>query len=311
MPPARPDGDGPERQRDRQAARPPPEHDPARARPQPVRRRLQAGQRRAARLGAQAARLEDRALHPPSRPRRGPPCHGMVPGADRGADGARRIGAQGQRGVDLPPRLQPGRATGRAAAAARATQAEARPATAQRPARARHPQPHADPPAPDKGPSSQPVRPLGGRPHALPPPARHPPDAAGEALPADAGPSSSSAKTPTSPPKPSPGSWADCRPSAPHHHPRQRRRVRPARGRDRRHRPGAPTSATRTARGSAARSRTQTAGFAATFPARPPSRDYTDADIDDVIWNLNATPRKCLGYRTPDRGIRRQPRCRT
>jgi hypothetical protein len=26
---------------------------------------------------------------------------------------------------------------------------------------------------------------------------------------------------------------------------------------------------------------------------------YSDADIDDVIWNLNATPRKCLGYRTP------------
>ena len=92
---------------------------------------------------------------------------------------------------DLPPRLQRGRATGRAAAAARATQVEARPATAQRPARACHPQPHADPPAPDKGPSSQPVRPLGGRPHALPPPARHPPDAAGETLPADAGPSSS------------------------------------------------------------------------------------------------------------------------
>jgi transposase, IS30 family len=27
--------------------------------------------------------------------------------------------------------------------------------------------------------------------------------------------------------------------------------------------------------------------------------EYTDADIDDVIWNLNVTPRKCLGYRTP------------
>jgi len=26
---------------------------------------------------------------------------------------------------------------------------------------------------------------------------------------------------------------------------------------------------------------------------------YADADIDDVIWNLNATPRNCLGYRTP------------
>ena len=27
--------------------------------------------------------------------------------------------------------------------------------------------------------------------------------------------------------------------------------------------------------------------------------DYTDADIDDVVWNLNTTPRKCLRYRTP------------
>ena len=27
--------------------------------------------------------------------------------------------------------------------------------------------------------------------------------------------------------------------------------------------------------------------------------DYTDDDVDDVIWNLNSMPRKCLGYRTP------------
>jgi len=27
--------------------------------------------------------------------------------------------------------------------------------------------------------------------------------------------------------------------------------------------------------------------------------DYTDADIDEVIWNTDATPRKCLGCRTP------------
>jgi transposase, IS30 family len=26
---------------------------------------------------------------------------------------------------------------------------------------------------------------------------------------------------------------------------------------------------------------------------------YTDADITDVVWNLNSTPRKCLGYQTP------------
>ena len=27
--------------------------------------------------------------------------------------------------------------------------------------------------------------------------------------------------------------------------------------------------------------------------------DYTDDDIDDVIWDLDSTPRKCLSYRTP------------
>jgi transposase, IS30 family len=27
--------------------------------------------------------------------------------------------------------------------------------------------------------------------------------------------------------------------------------------------------------------------------------EYSDADSDDVIWNLNTIPRKCLGYRTP------------
>ena len=34
-------------------------------------------------------------------------------------------------------------------------------------------------------------------------------------------------------------------------------------------------------------------------PRRTSLTEYTVADIDDVIWNLNATPRKCLGYRTP------------
>ena len=35
------------------------------------------------------------------------------------------------------------------------------------------------------------------------------------------------------------------------------------------------------------------------LPRNTTLANYTDADIDDVIWNLNATPRKCLGYRTP------------
>jgi IS30 family transposase len=35
------------------------------------------------------------------------------------------------------------------------------------------------------------------------------------------------------------------------------------------------------------------------LPRRTSLTDYTDDDIDDVSWNLNSTPRKCLGYRTP------------
>ena len=35
------------------------------------------------------------------------------------------------------------------------------------------------------------------------------------------------------------------------------------------------------------------------LPRKTSLAGYTDADIDDVIWNLNGTPRKCLGYRTP------------
>jgi len=35
------------------------------------------------------------------------------------------------------------------------------------------------------------------------------------------------------------------------------------------------------------------------LPRRTRLADCTDADIDDVVWNLNSTPRKCLGYKTP------------
>ena len=35
------------------------------------------------------------------------------------------------------------------------------------------------------------------------------------------------------------------------------------------------------------------------LPRKTSLGDYTDRDIDDVIWNLNSTPRKCLGYQTP------------
>ena len=35
------------------------------------------------------------------------------------------------------------------------------------------------------------------------------------------------------------------------------------------------------------------------LPRKTSLQGCTDADIDGVVWNLNATPRKCLGYRTP------------
>jgi transposase, IS30 family len=35
------------------------------------------------------------------------------------------------------------------------------------------------------------------------------------------------------------------------------------------------------------------------LPRTTTLEDYSDADLDDVVWNINATPRKCLGYRTP------------
>jgi len=35
------------------------------------------------------------------------------------------------------------------------------------------------------------------------------------------------------------------------------------------------------------------------LPRKTSLGEYTDDDIDDVVWNLNSTPRKCPGYRTP------------
>ena len=35
------------------------------------------------------------------------------------------------------------------------------------------------------------------------------------------------------------------------------------------------------------------------LPRRTRLAECTDADIDDVVWSLNSTPRKCLGYQTP------------
>jgi hypothetical protein len=78
-------------------------------------------------------------------------------------------------------------------------------------------------------------------------------------------------------------------------HPRQRRRVRAARGGHRRHwsrrlllRPAQPWQ-----RGSIENANGR---LRRDFPRKTALEDYSDADIDDVTWNLNATPRKCLGY---------------
>jgi len=35
------------------------------------------------------------------------------------------------------------------------------------------------------------------------------------------------------------------------------------------------------------------------MPRKTDRADYSPADIDDIMWAVNSTPRKCLGYRTP------------
>jgi len=35
------------------------------------------------------------------------------------------------------------------------------------------------------------------------------------------------------------------------------------------------------------------------LPRKTPLSDYTNADIEDIVWILNSTPRKCLGFQTP------------
>jgi hypothetical protein len=299
MPPSRHDGDGPQRQRDRQAAWSPPEHGAARARAQSMREwlgyRPDSAQRRAW-AGSCAARRSRASPACGSTSRTALPWDGR-PSRSRGG-WSRKERSTRSAWSHLSPRLQPRRPARRAAQDACATQAEARPATAQRTPGAHDPQPDANPSAPHEGPSPQPVRTLGGRPHALPPPARHPPDAAGKALPADAGPSPS----------------------------RQGRRAhrRGHRGTGRLPAGLARRTITHDNGGEFARHEAVTAaiGLAAYFcdPHSPRQRGsienangrlrrdlprktslgyYSDADIDDVIWNLNATPRKCLGYRTP------------
>lgn len=35
------------------------------------------------------------------------------------------------------------------------------------------------------------------------------------------------------------------------------------------------------------------------LPRHASLSDYDDTDIDDIVWMLNSTPRKCLGFQTP------------
>jgi IS30 family transposase len=35
------------------------------------------------------------------------------------------------------------------------------------------------------------------------------------------------------------------------------------------------------------------------LPRKTSLGNHSDADIDDVIWNFNSSPRTCLGYRAP------------
>ena len=44
--------------------------------------------------------------------------------------------------------------------------------------------------------------------------------------------------------------------------------------------------------------RTPTDAFAE-LPRKTDLSAYSDADIDDIVWIMNSTPRKCLGFQTP------------
>ena len=35
------------------------------------------------------------------------------------------------------------------------------------------------------------------------------------------------------------------------------------------------------------------------LPRKTSLSDYSDADLDDIVWTLNSTPRKCLDFQTP------------
>ena len=47
------------------------------------------------------------------------------------------------------------------------------------------------------------------------------------------------------------------------------------------------------------------------LPRKTELTDYSPADIDDIVWAINTTPRKCLGYVTPAEAFLHQLRCCT
>jgi hypothetical protein len=151
---------------------------------------------------------------------------------------------------------------------------------------------------------------LGGRSDPLPPPARHSPDAAGKALPADPGPASSQQ-----------GGRSYCRrhrrrtgqaprQRATHHHSRQRRRVPETPSRQRRSRPA--HLFLRSAQSMAARVDRE---HQRPHPARPSPQDQPRGIHRCRHRRRNLEPQfnaaKMPRLPNPDRGFRRQPRCRT
>jgi len=47
------------------------------------------------------------------------------------------------------------------------------------------------------------------------------------------------------------------------------------------------------------------------LPRKTDLTDYSDQDINDIVWAINTTPRKCLGYLTPAEAFLHQLRCCT
>jgi IS30 family transposase len=47
------------------------------------------------------------------------------------------------------------------------------------------------------------------------------------------------------------------------------------------------------------------------LPRKTELSDYSDQDIHDIVWAINTTPRKCLGFLTPAEAFLHQLRCCT